>query len=117
MPILGSYLLFHLAFNETFCWPGFASRMDLSYGVYLYAFPIQQLWVLALGIRSPWTLFVVAMPSALLAGFLSWHCVEKHFLRLKSRPSQAARRAPTGTVCTDGLLPATGPTAVAGEQP
>lgn len=51
---------------------------DLSYGVYLYAFPIQQLLVRYQIARTPLTLFAVATPLTLLAAMLSWHLVEKH---------------------------------------
>lgn len=58
---------------------------DVSYGVYLYAFPIQQtlyhLWP-QLGFGT--SLALVTMLS-LVAGWLSWRLVEAPVLRLKSR--------------------------------
>ena len=57
---------------------------DVSYGVYLYAFPIQQsvyaLWP-GLGFASSLALVTVL---SLLAGWISWRCVEAPALRLKS---------------------------------
>jgi peptidoglycan/LPS O-acetylase OafA/YrhL len=57
---------------------------DLSYGVYIYAFPIQQVLALyhvqRLGLL-PFVLLSAA--GALVAGGLSWHLVERPALRLK----------------------------------
>lgn len=55
---------------------------DLSYGVYLWGFPVQQT-VSAIQGRHGNALdnFVFALPITLLLGFLSWHLLEKHCLR------------------------------------
>lgn len=58
---------------------------DYSYGTYLYAFPIQQLIVLAAARWRPETLtpaalFALSVPLSVLAGAASWHGVEKRFL-------------------------------------
>ena len=61
-------------------------RWDLSYGIYLYAWPIQVLLVLYLGPSlTPYTLLLLAF--AITAGFawLSWHLIEAPCLRLKPR--------------------------------
>lgn len=58
---------------------------DYSYGVYIYAFPIQQSIVaIEPGISGP-NLFIIAFPCVLLCSMLSWHYVEKRCLRLKNR--------------------------------
>lgn len=70
---------------------------DFSYGLYIYAFPIQQTLVYLAGREnlSPLTLFLAAQTIALGCAFLSWHLVEKPALRLKQRlPSQRATSAP-----------------------
>lgn len=82
MPTLGTYLLLWLAFTSDWKWHNAAAFGDFSYGVYLYAFPIQQLIMHWIGHpTSPWTLFALASPLTLLAGILSWHLVEKRFLK------------------------------------
>jgi len=63
---------------------------DLSYGVYLYAFPIQQLLVRHHVVHTPLALFAAATPLTLLAAMLSWHLVEKHWLRRAARPARAS---------------------------
>jgi peptidoglycan/LPS O-acetylase OafA/YrhL len=60
-------------------------RGDYSYGVYLWAFPVQQ-WIHMRGLDngSPWANMLIALPIALLAGCASWHLVERPVLA-KSR--------------------------------
>lgn len=53
---------------------------DYSYGVYIYAFPIQQA-VAAIGITSPLANIAIALPVTLIAAVLSWHLVEAPALR------------------------------------
>ena len=64
--------------------PDLARYGDLSYGTYLWAFPLQQLAVSALG--GPWWLNLAAsLPPILALAWLSWHLVEAPALRLKPR--------------------------------
>jgi peptidoglycan/LPS O-acetylase OafA/YrhL len=56
---------------------------DYSYGVYIYAFPIQQI-VAYHGVTSPVLNIMIAFPLTLLCGILSWRMVERPALRLKS---------------------------------
>ena len=74
------YVLFTLAFVPRLWRP----RADCSYGIYIYAFPIQQI-VVALVPGVTWYQMVIAtLPAAYAAGLLSWHLVEKPALRLKA---------------------------------
>lgn len=72
-------------------------RNDMSYGTYLYGWPIQQTLVTlipGLGVAS---LIFLAVPLAMTAGFLSWTLIERPALRLKrgafasSAPEAAGR--------------------------
>jgi peptidoglycan/LPS O-acetylase OafA/YrhL len=60
-------------------------REDLSYGAYIYAFPIQQLLVIAVGPLTPLLFAVVATAVTLPIAAMSWFAVEKPTLRLKNR--------------------------------
>lgn len=57
---------------------------DLSYGVYLWAFPIQQLIRLKLG-GGPLLNLAIAAPTTMIIAYGSWHLVERSALRFKPR--------------------------------
>jgi peptidoglycan/LPS O-acetylase OafA/YrhL len=64
---------------------------DYSYGIYLYAFPMQQCVVQFFPQIHTWYLhFMVSLVPVSLFAVFSWHCIEKPLLRLKrllvSRP-------------------------------
>ena len=81
-PVCGAYLVLWAAFHSSCKVHGFAKYGDFSYGMYLYAFPIQQLLVMNnAGSMNPYLLFVLAWPLSVLAGVLSWYVVERPFLR------------------------------------
>ncbi|UXA08035.1 acyltransferase [Mycobacterium sp. SMC-2] len=61
-------------------------RTDLSYGVYVYAFPIQQVLVISWdGLPNPVVHAVVSTMATLPVAALSWFLVEKPAMSLKSR--------------------------------
>ncbi len=91
LPIFGTYILFYFAFHPKIHLSRFGTKNDLSYGIYLYAWPIQQLLLkYFIAALNPITLFLCALPLCCAAAYLSWHLVEKPFLKLKLRPQTAA---------------------------
>lgn len=58
---------------------------DLSYGVYIYAFPVQQLTIWLTPMLSIYEHFVIAIPTTFVMAWLSWHLVEKIALGYKPR--------------------------------
>jgi peptidoglycan/LPS O-acetylase OafA/YrhL len=57
---------------------------DLSYGIYIYAWPAQQIGVALLGRQTPYLeLLSITVPSTLVLAAASWHLVEKTALRFK----------------------------------
>jgi peptidoglycan/LPS O-acetylase OafA/YrhL len=51
---------------------------DLSYGIYIYAFPIQQALMHFFNF-GPFELMITSLPLSIAAGYASWHWVEKVF--------------------------------------
>jgi peptidoglycan/LPS O-acetylase OafA/YrhL len=75
---------------------------DFSYGLYLYAMPIQQTLLLLYKDRLSWsTILVLAMLVTLCLAAASWHLVEERALRLKPAKSTDVRIPAVATV---GLL-------------
>ncbi len=91
LPTAGLYCMFYVACLR---WPRtnrIGRRNDLSYGVYLYAFPIQQLLVYrGLGSGRPWLLTALTLPPVFVAAFISWVSVERPALQFK--PTLRRRR-------------------------
>lgn len=83
--ICGGYLIFYLAFNSEIKFYNFAKYGDLSYGLYIYAFLIQQIIMS----KFPWLylnpvgLFWRALIITLIIAFISWHLIEKTCLKYK----------------------------------
>ncbi|HLK59434.1 MAG TPA: acyltransferase [Chthonomonadaceae bacterium] len=94
-PWCGTYVLFYIAFSRNLPLHHFAKYGDFSYGIYLYAFPIQQLLLHAAhGSLTPLVTFVLAFPLTCLCAALSWHLVEKPFLKKKRASSPAEKTSP-----------------------
>jgi peptidoglycan/LPS O-acetylase OafA/YrhL len=79
---------------------------DLSYGTYLYAFPIQLLsltrWLDALGF---WPVMGIDIALILGCAFLSWHLVERPALRLKRGRRVAGAETPPAPTPTRTTAP------------
>ena len=64
---------------------------DMSYGVYIYHFPIIQVFTaLSLFDSHPWRTFVLLLLTIFFAAFFSYHCIERPFLKRSSHYRQAA---------------------------
>ena len=74
-------------------WPvlGRAGRFgDFSYGLYLWAWPVQQIVATHLGVQAGyWSLLLVSLAAATVLAVLSWHLVERWALAVK--PSSRTR--------------------------
>ncbi|MCI4677275.1 acyltransferase [Rhodoblastus acidophilus] len=65
---------------------------DYSYGLYIYAFPIQQSLVAAIPGVTAMQLNLYASALALTCAVLSWHLVERRALNWKAVPAEATER-------------------------
>ena len=81
----GAYVLFYVAFRPTSALEAFRKLPDVSYGVYLYGWPVQALLIWYYPNITPWQLFFLALMGAAALGYASWHIVERPFLKLKPR--------------------------------
>jgi peptidoglycan/LPS O-acetylase OafA/YrhL len=76
---------------------------DLSYGIYIYAWPVQQIGVALMGRQTPYLeLLSVTLPVTLTLAVASWHLVEKNALRLKPG-RRSGCEGPSGPAAADRL--------------
>lgn len=85
-PFLIGYILFYLAFQKSPV-SDFGKNYDLSYGMYIYAFPIQLVILYHLQIQSAWISILVTLILVLPLAWFSWTFVEKPMLKLRKRPT------------------------------
>ena len=80
----GGYLLFYVG-SLSLSWLNWMRRVpDISYGIYLYGWPVETMWIWTHH-GSPWVTFAVSTPICFALGWLSWHFVERPALTLKRR--------------------------------
>ncbi len=87
LAIFGGYLIFWFAFRcPILRISRFSNKTDLSYGIYLYAWPIQSTiaFVTARAI-NPWGLSAISLALAVTAAWASWTFIEKPALALAHR--------------------------------
>ena len=82
--VLYPYILLFLGFGTRKKLPGFGRRLELSYGVYLCGFPIQQTLIHFIPQMSPWVNFVLASCASI--------CISIPITMLDKRISMRLRR-------------------------
>lgn len=78
--VFGTYLVLFAGFAKIPLLDRFKHSSDISYGTYLYAWPIQFTWLFfypGMGIVAH---IILSTLGAYLCGFLSWHLIEKHLI-------------------------------------
>ena len=94
----GAYVIFFLALSGGKTLRVAGRKIDLSYGIYLFGFPVQQLLIAATGQAiGPETLFLVSFPITCGIAYLSWTFVEGPCLRWahqRTRPRASAASPP-----------------------
>jgi peptidoglycan/LPS O-acetylase OafA/YrhL len=83
IPFLG-YLIIFLGYKDASHILRYNSVGDYSYGVYIYAFPVQQLAV-NFGTITPIHNIIYSFPMTLLLAIFSWHMIEKPALNFKNQ--------------------------------
>lgn len=77
----GAYALFWVAFAPLAPLAGFKQLTDISYGLYLYGWPMQKLLLWYFPSVPVWLLLAATAGLASLAGYASWHLVEAPWLK------------------------------------
>jgi len=88
--IAATYIIFFLGYSEIPSLKIYNRFGDYSYGVYIYAFPIQQIYV-QLGTENPLQNIALSLPTACICAVLSWHFIESPALRLKHKNSNVKK--------------------------
>ncbi len=93
--VFGSYIIFYLAFQKRFVASWYDKIGDLSYGIYIMSFPIQQTLIELLGApKNEYSKILIMNPHKNMAltfliviplAWLSWHLIEKPCLSLKNK--------------------------------
>src|SRR5205085_5295324 len=94
-PVCGGYLTLWAAFSRRVPLIRAARFGDLSYGLYIYGWPVEQCVVWYGGAPAPWwVVFLIAAPVTAAIAFLSWHLIERpcrwRSRRPKAEPALAA---------------------------
>jgi peptidoglycan/LPS O-acetylase OafA/YrhL len=78
----GIYCLFFIALSAGRSPRLFGNKVDLSYGIYLFGFPIQQLIIAAThNSLKPGMLFLISLPLTMGLAYLSWTFIENPSIR------------------------------------
>jgi peptidoglycan/LPS O-acetylase OafA/YrhL len=90
--MFGTFLALHFALDPRLPTIRAAKFGDLSFGLYIYGWPVQQAILWLFGARLAWwQLFAMALPATAALAFVSWHVIENPALSLK--PRAALRRS------------------------
>lgn len=81
--IVLAYCIFYVAYVPVGSIRQYNRLGDYSYGVYVYAFPLQQALVALIPNISIWQLMLLSSVMVVLLAVLSWHFLEKKALALK----------------------------------
>lgn len=91
------YAVLTAAYHLPKMFNGFGKYGDFSYGIYLYAFPVQQALSWS-GITTWWLHLVISAVVTLLLAVLSWKFIESPALRMKRRIAPALTAPKSGIV-------------------
>lgn len=78
-----TYFVFFIAFNKKINLNNFGRFGDFSYGIYIYAFPIQQVVAHIFKGITPIEMFFSSLVLTIVLSIISWKFIEKPILRFK----------------------------------
>ncbi|MGF6765553.1 peptidoglycan/LPS O-acetylase OafA/YrhL [Paraburkholderia sp. GAS33] len=92
----GAYVVFALASIRRGSRAQRRTMPDVSYGMYLYGWPVQKLLGWYIPHMSPWLMFVLSLTISAVLGWLSWTFIERPALKKKPhRPLAHQRKTDT----------------------
>ncbi len=91
-----AYLVLYLAYVPSGWIRRYNALGDYSYGLYIYAFPVQQAVVALAPGLSVLQMILISLATTLAFAVLSWHLLEARALRLKDRGTEKVSRQSAG---------------------
>ena len=79
------YAVLFLAYHPRLIVKRWSDGADYSYGLYIFAYPVQQTLIWATGIKSTPLHIAASLAITLILAMLSWHFIEEPALKLKDR--------------------------------
>lgn len=91
--VCGSYIILYLSFQKKFVSTKYEKVGDLSYGIYVFAFPVQQLVLHYMGeyndvyylYMNPYLNMLVSLVIVVPLAWCSWRFIEKPCINLKNK--------------------------------
>jgi peptidoglycan/LPS O-acetylase OafA/YrhL len=83
--LFGGYIILYLSYVPKSALFRFSKHGDFSYGIYIWAFPVQQFIASHYASKGNYFNAGVSFLVTLILGILSWHLVEKRALQLKKK--------------------------------
>ena len=77
------YLVLFVAYDKSLIFSSYNKIGDYSYGLYIYAFPVQQFIASKVTNITPGNMIIASSIITLILSALSWHMIEQHALKLK----------------------------------
>lgn len=77
------YLVIHFAYCNSTIINKLRTKDDISYGLYIYSFPIQQILISEFPDSQPVSLFFLSMGFTAAISFVSWRLIESKLIRFK----------------------------------
>ena len=105
-PVLAAYPILWLGHGGAPSLGNWTRWGDLSYGLYLFGWPVQQVLRSLLGPDwSGWSFFVPSLAFSLAAACISWRLIEAPSLSLKRRMLERASRSGGGADTYETMVP------------